>query len=117
MANDFFEHLGKTLTNTAKNVGEKTDEFISVQKLRSQQSTLEGRVDKDYRLIGELVYQKYVGGEPYSEDVAAVCREIMKNQSDIADLKDKIVDRKGQTVCPVCGSAVSSSHLQGPCHR
>ncbi|QOV20109.1 zinc ribbon domain-containing protein [Blautia liquoris] len=106
MANDFFSHLGKTLTDTAKNVGEKTDEFISVQKLRSQQSSLESKINKDYKLIGELVYQKYVNGEPYSEDLAALCREIMQTQSDITDLKDKIADRKGQTICPVCGAAV-----------
>lgn len=104
MANDFFESLGKTLSETAKSVGERTDEFIAIQKLRSQQSSLESEVKKNYRSIGEMVYQKFVAGEAYSEEIAEVCREIMQLQSEIAECKETIASKKGQIICPACGS-------------
>ena len=104
MANDFFENLGKTLSETAKSMGEKTDEFIAVQKLRSQQSSLESEVKNSYKTIGEMVFQKFVNGEAYSEEIADVCREIMQLQSEIAECKERIAGKKGQTICPACGS-------------
>lgn len=104
MSNDFFESIGKTITEAAKSVGDKTDEFIAIQKLRSRQSSLESDVKRGYRKIGELVFQKYVDGEPYSEEIAELCREIILMQSEIAEYKESIANKKGQTICPVCGA-------------
>lgn len=105
MGTEFFENLGKTLSETAKSVGEKTDEFITIQKLRSQQTSLESEVKKNYRIIGEMVFQKFVDGEAYCEEIAEACREIMQLQSEIAECKETIAEKKGQIICPACGAS------------
>lgn len=105
MGTEFFENLGKTLSETAKSVGEKTDEFITIQKLRSQQTSLESEVKKNYRIIGEMVFQKFVEGEAYCEEIAEACREIMQLQSEIAECKETIAEKKGQIICPACGAS------------
>lgn len=104
MGNEFFENLGKTLSETARTVGEKTDDFIAVQKLRSHQASLENQVRKGYRDIGTIVYQKFVDGEPYCEEIADICGEIMTYQCQIAECKEKIADKKGRVICPACGA-------------
>lgn len=106
MANDFLENLGKTLSETAKTVGEKTDEFIAIQKLRSQQSTLENEIKKNYNDLGEMIFQRFVGGEAFPEDISEICQEILNLQSDIAECKETIAEKKGFSVCPACGANV-----------
>lgn len=105
-ANEFLENLGKTLSETAKSVGEKTDEFIAIQKLRSQQSTLENEIKKNYKDLGEMIFQRFVGGEAFPEDISEICQEILKLQSDIAECKETIAEKKGLSVCPACGANV-----------
>lgn len=105
MGNDFLENLGKTLSETAKSVGEKTDEFIAIQKLRSHQTTLENEVKKNYRDMGEMVFQKFIDGEAFSEEIADICREVMQLQSEIAECKENIAQKKGQAICPACGAS------------
>lgn len=105
MSTDFFENLGKTLTEKAKSVGERTDEFIAIQKLRSQQSSLESEVKKNYKVIGEMVYQKFLKGEPYGEDIVELCQEIIQLQSEIAECKETIANKRGKNICPACGAS------------
>lgn len=104
MGNEFFENLGKTLSETARTVGEKTDDFIAIQKLRSHQASLESQVKKSCRDIGMIVYQKFVDGEPFCEEIADICQEIMSLQCEIAECKEKIADKKGKVICPACGA-------------
>ncbi|MDD3277348.1 MAG: zinc ribbon domain-containing protein [Lachnospiraceae bacterium] len=104
--NDFFGNLGKTLSETAKTVGEKTDEFIAIQKLRSQQNTLENEVKKNFKDVGEMIYQRFIGGEAFPEEISEICQEIMKLQSDIAECRETIAAKKGFSVCPACGANV-----------
>ena len=43
-ANDFFGAVGNTISRAANKLGKKTDQFVTVQKIRSRQHNL-GRSD------------------------------------------------------------------------
>ena len=49
-ASEFFESLGKSISRTADRVVKKTDEFVAIQKIKNQISSLEQKIDRDFIL-------------------------------------------------------------------
>ena len=62
-ANDFFGAVGNTISRAANKLGKKTDQFVTVQKIRSRQHNLEDQIEMDYRKMGEWIFQKYTEEE------------------------------------------------------
>lgn len=106
MGEDFFEVLGKKLKETAESVEKRGNDFLELQKMRSQKRDYEAQRMKNFRDIGEIIYARYRDGEAMDEDVAGICDEILELSTKIADMKDEIAKIKGQSVCPSCGAVV-----------
>ena len=70
MAEDFFGNLSKTLKKTVDTVGKKTDEFVEIQKIRTRQHALEDQIEKNYQDIGQIIYNRYLNGEAFDENLA-----------------------------------------------
>ena len=105
-ANDFFSALGKTISRAANTVGKKTDEFVTVQKIRNRKSSLEEQVEQSCRKIGELIYQKYADGEKIPEQLEHICGEIRAKKKEIAECREQIALVKGGKLCPHCGMLI-----------
>ena len=105
-ANEFFSTLGKTLSRAANTVGKKTDEFVTVQKIRSRKNNLEEQVEVSCRKMGEMIFQQYADGEKLPEELARICQEIEKKKQEIADCREQIALVKGGKLCPSCGSLI-----------
>lgn len=101
---DFLENLRQTITDTAEVVGKKTEDLVEIQKLRSRIRNAQRNVEADYQKLGEIIYQRYIGGAVLDEELADVCSKIMELQKETASYKEELAGRKGQNVCPVCGS-------------
>lgn len=106
MSDDFFKNISKTFRETMGTVGKKTDEFVEIQKIRNRQGQLESKIDNHYLEIGRKVYCRYRNGEPFDEETAGLCREIMHMEKEIAACKEQVAEKKGQTICPSCGAGV-----------
>ena len=76
MAEDFFGNLSKTLKKTVDTVGKKTDEFVEIQKIRTRQHVLEDQIEKNYQDIGQIIYNRYLNGEAFDENLAGICKDI-----------------------------------------
>ena len=105
-ATEFFDNLGKAISKTADMVVKKTDEFISIQKLRSHKSVLEAKLDNTFKRIGETVYEGRENGTEYPEEIERLCHEIDVLRREIAVCKAEIAERKGEKICPDCGASV-----------
>ena len=90
MAEDFFGNLSKTLKKTVDTVGKKTDEFVEIQKIRTRQHALEDQIEKNYQDIGQIIYNRYLNGEAFDENLAGICK-------DITDLEKEIAGKTWQT--------------------
>lgn len=106
-ASEIFENLSRSLTRTADKVAKKTDEFISVQKVKSRMNTLENQKKNTYRTIGQMIFEEYENGNPLSEELAKLCEKIKKLQKEIDQCGSEIADIKGMKVCDTCDSPVS----------
>lgn len=100
MAEDFFGNLSKTLKKTVDTVGKKTDEFVEIQKIRTRQHALEDQIEKNYQDIGQIIYNRYLNGEAFDENLAGICKDITDLEKEIADCKEDVANKRGRIVCP-----------------
>lgn len=105
MGEDFFDGLRQTITETAEAVSKKTEELLEIQKLRSKIRNAQRDVQQEYKKIGEMVFCRFVDGEEMDEEVAQICDHIMELQNQTVGYKEELAGRKGQNICPACGSA------------
>lgn len=105
-ASEIFENLSRTFSKTADRMAKKTDEFISVQKVKNKKNTLENQVNSTYRTIGKIMFAEYAAGEFVSEEIAELCEKIEGLQKQIEECTSQIADIKGVQICESCGAPV-----------
>ena len=96
------EDLGKTISSAAENVSRKTEAFIESQRLKAQIHSAERSAEKEYKDLGELIFQRYAVGEAVDDEAALICEEISQIQMSIAELKAELAAKRGYKICPVC---------------
>ena len=112
MAN-FFQDLGKFISEkaevVAKKTGEvadvvakKTEQTVEVQKIKAQIHTMERNNDRDYKDIGKMIYDKFKNGEGADAEYIELCDAIAEREASIAKAKEEIAKIKGLDVCPEC---------------
>lgn len=106
MADDFFADFGETLHQAAKEFSAKTDSFFESQKIRNRIAGEQKKIDICLKDIGNIIYKKYVDGEPMHEDVAALCEQITGHKVSVAKLKESMAKKKGEKVCAACGASM-----------
>jgi hypothetical protein len=90
---DFFEKVGDTITSKRKEVTGKAKDLAEIANLKSQISTCEDVIRKNYIEIGRLYYERE-GLEPGVE-YEQFCRAISNAKTGIEDLEEKIRKVKG----------------------
>lgn len=90
---DFFNKVEETITTKGKVVADKAKEMAEIANLKSQISTCEDVIKKNYLEIGRIYYENF-GNNP-EELFAKQCRAIRNAQNGVDDLNQKIRDIKG----------------------
>lgn len=80
---DFFENLGKRITEVADDIGRKAGDTIEMQKLKSQIRSLNRANEKDYMDIGRMVYEKFKDRELTGTDYITICEAIEKRDEEV----------------------------------
>ena len=88
-------NLSKTLKKAVDTVGnEKSDEFVEIQKIRTRQHALEDQIEKNYQDIGQIIYNRYLNGEAFDENLAGFCKDITDLEKEIADCKEDVAKQE-----------------------
>ncbi|RGU90899.1 hypothetical protein DWW31_15815 [Clostridium sp. AF15-17LB] len=93
---DFFEDLGKRISDVANDIGKKTEDTLEIQKRRSDIRTLKRASERDLMDIGKLVYDKFRQGEVNDTDCIALCEEIEKRGLQIEKQEEEIARIRGE---------------------
>lgn len=126
---EFFEDLGKFITETAGNVGKKTEEVMEVQKLKSQIRSLERSNRGDLTDLGKIIYERFRKEEAVDGELEVICEEIRKRRMIIAAFEKKLAYMKGvkecencqeliekdMKFCPHCGAEVKKEEMPQEC--
>ncbi len=90
---EFFDKLGETISVKGKEVSDKAKDMAEVVNLKSQISTCQNVIKKNYIEIGKRYYEKHASSpdEEYEEQ----CSVIANAENAITDLENKIREIKG----------------------
>ena len=93
---DFFEQLGKKISDVAEDFGKKTEDTLEVQRIKSQIRSLDRANERDYIEIGKKIYEKFKAGEVADLEYIALCESIEKREEEAVQCQEEI--RKIQEV-------------------
>ena len=90
---DFLEKLGETITIKGKEAADKAKDMAEIASLKSQISTCEEVMKKNYMEIGKKYVELYgaIPEEPFEKQ----CRAIQNAQDGVEALNQKIKEIKG----------------------
>lgn len=136
---EILDSLGKRLSEVAKQVEEKSGEWLEIGKLNLEIFREEEAIRKIYREMGEAVYSAYFEGQNYGGIADGHCREIAERKLKIQNLKQKIDEAKKSgdpvyyntphdpahgstenalqvmgTSCPTCGARTEAEETEPP---
>ena len=88
---DFFEELGKRISDVASDLGKKTEDTIEIQKIKGDIRSLKRANDRDLMDLGRMVYDKFKKGEIPDTDYIELCGNIEKREEEIEKQEEEIV--------------------------
>ncbi len=100
--NDIIKKFTDTITETGKNVGEKTKQVGNTAKLNAKIIASERSISENYTLIGKYYYDTYK--ENPDADIADAVNAVTASLETIADMKNQILALKGLVKCS-CGAS------------
>ena len=88
---DFFEELGKRISDVASDLGKKTEDTIEIQKIKGDIRSLKRANDRDLMDLGRMVYDKFQKGEIPDTAYIELCGNIEKREEEIEKQEEEIV--------------------------
>lgn len=104
---DFFQRLGNTLSNTGKDIAEKTKKMSDTSKLNHEITKQQEAINRTYSQIGKLYFENYADLD--YPDLKELCDSIKEANNKIEEYKQQIIQIKGLTNCPSCNKEVPTS--------
>ena len=92
---DFFDELGKKITETAEDLGRKAENAVEIQKIKGQIRSLKRANNRDLLEIGRMAYEKFQKGEISDLDCISLCEAIETRSEEIERQEEEIVRIKG----------------------
>ena len=92
----FFDELKQGLTEVGKTVYEKSEQFISIQKLKVKKNSLKSELKDTYAEIGKMIYEEKKAGMEFSGPVVQLCQKIDLGLEAIAEVDAQIEAAKEQ---------------------
>lgn len=87
---DFFEDLGKRISNVANDLGKLTEDTLEVQKRKSDIRSMKRANERDFIDIGKMIYEKFQKGEISDTDCITLCEAIEKRDTEIEKQEEEI---------------------------
>lgn len=92
---DFFDDLGRKITDMADVIGKKAEDTIETEKLKSRVRSLKRANERDLIEIGQMVYDKFKHGEISDLDYVKLCESIEKRDEEKEKYEEEIRRIKG----------------------
>lgn len=99
---DFFEDLGKRITETAEAVTKKTEEVVETQKIKNQIRVMRRSNEKDFEDLGKMIYERFQKGEVMDLKFIELCEAIEQREESIEVYLKEIAEIRGKDVCKNC---------------
>lgn len=106
---DFFDNALNKAKEVIDVAYKKTEEVVATEKQRFDIASLNSKIDKDYKALGQLYYSLYKDSEDVPEEVRPLFADIKEKLLKVKELKDEIGEAKNRAVCPHCQSYIAKN--------
>lgn len=103
---DFFEEAVVAAKDTFNAVCKKTEEVVSVQKIKINIASMESKLAKDYEALGRYCLESVLSDENADEQAKNIAEDIVNKKAEIEKAKQELYAAQGKAVCPSCGNKV-----------
>lgn len=104
----FFEELGRTLSDTGKEVATKAKALTENIQLKTQINAEKGKLEEAYAVIGKTFYE--ANQEP-EEMYAKSYEAVRASRERIAALEIELTQNEGTRICAECGAIVPKDSI------
>ena len=106
---DFFNKLGKKVSETYDATAEKTSKLAKEAKLRMKINENKSDIKDLYREIGKKVYEKHIREEniDIKSELVEECSKIDAYAKDIEDMRMEILALKDLRLCKTCTAEIA----------
>lgn len=111
---DFFEDLGKRITETAEAVSKKTEEVVGTQKLKNQIRIMERNNERDFEHLGKMIYERFQKGEVLDLKFVELCESIEQREESIEVYLKEIAELQGKEICKNCKGQLEQGMVYCP---
>ncbi len=111
---DFFEDLGKRITETAGAVSRKTEEVVGTQKIKSQIRSEVRSKERDLQDLGKLVYDRFQSGEEIDKAFVELCEAVAQHEEAIQSYLSEMAGLKGMELCKNCKGELEPEMIYCP---
>ena len=108
---DFFDNALNKAKEVIDVAYKKTEEVVATEKQRFDIASLNSKIDKDYKALGELYFMLYKNREDVHEEAKPIFADIKEKFLKISELKEEISEAKNKAVCPHCQSYIAKNSV------
>jgi len=98
-----FEEILCKAKDIADAAGKKTEELVSLTKLKMEMAETSRTIELKMEKIGRIVYESHVSGDDCSATLEALFADVAELEEKADDLADKIAELRRAKVCVSCG--------------
>lgn len=91
-----------------------TEDVVDTGKQKFNIASLESKLLKDYKTLGELYYKQQKGEETDRAQIESLIAEIDSKKQKIKEIKDEIRKSKAHRICDYCGAAIDDDTVFCP---
>lgn len=93
---DFFDTLGKRISDTVDDLGKKAGDTLDIQKKKNEIYSLKRDSERDMTEIGRKVYERFKEGEIVDTEFIGLCEAIEKREEQTEMCEQEISRIKGE---------------------
>lgn len=108
---DMFENLLDKAKDAFDVALKATGEAVDTGKQKFNVVSLETKISKDYKALGELCYKKHKGEDIDFEKINELVADIDTKINEINEIKQAIKNAKAKRICAACGAAIEEDTI------
>ncbi len=108
---DFFDNALNKAKEVIDVAYKKTEEVVVTEKQRFDIASLNSKIDKDYKALGQLYFNLYKDSEDIPEEARPLFADIKEKLLKVKELKEEIGESKNKAVCPHCQNYIAKNSV------
>ena len=92
----FLDDLKQGLCDVTKTVCEKSEQFVSIQKLRLKKNSLTNELKATYIEIGKMIYEEKKAGTEFSDAIVQLCQKVDLGLDAIQEVEEQIEEARAR---------------------